>query len=160
KTGLRLTDATDGTSQTAMMSESLLGEGPENFAGPMPGSPQRVYAYVWGQPLSDSNCATAGLWNVEQHRGFLWATGEIRCASYNHYYTPNAGLPDCITNDFTPGEGIYTALGFRAARSHHTGGVNLLLCDGSVHFVTNAVSLQTWRALGTRSGSEVLDNSF
>jgi prepilin-type processing-associated H-X9-DG protein len=34
--------------------------------------------------------------------------------------------------------------------SNHTGGVNLLLGDGSVHFVKNSVALNVWRALGTR----------
>jgi prepilin-type processing-associated H-X9-DG protein len=35
------------------------------------------------------------------------------------------------------------------ARSLHTGGVNLLLADGSVRFVNNHVNLVTWRALGS-----------
>jgi prepilin-type N-terminal cleavage/methylation domain-containing protein/prepilin-type processing-associated H-X9-DG protein len=41
------------------------------------------------------------------------------------------------------------------ARSYHSGGVNVLLMDGSVRFVGNGVALATWRALGTRSGGEV-----
>ena len=43
-----------------------------------------------------------------------------------------------------------------AARSYHTGGVNMLLADGSVRFVQNGVSLVTWRALATRAGGEVV----
>jgi prepilin-type processing-associated H-X9-DG protein len=74
--------------------------------------------------------------------------------SYNHYYTPNPPLPDCITNDAT----TYTSMGFRAARSRHTGGVNVLLGDGSVHFVSNGVDLGAWRALATRAGGEVPGN--
>ena len=46
------------------------------------------------------------------------------------------------------------------ASSAHTNGLNLLLCDGSVRFVPNGISLPTWRALGTRSGGEVLGNDF
>jgi prepilin-type processing-associated H-X9-DG protein len=42
------------------------------------------------------------------------------------------------------------------ANSAHPGGVNLLLCDGSVHFVTYGINLVTWRALGTRNGGEVI----
>jgi hypothetical protein len=30
------------------------------------------------------------------------------------------------------------------------------MCDGSVRFVQDSVSIQTWRALATRNGSEVL----
>jgi prepilin-type processing-associated H-X9-DG protein len=85
----------------------------------------------------------------------MWATGEIRCATYNHYLPPNSSTYDCITNDALPGPGQYTAIGFRAARSRHTGGVNLLLGDGSVRFVSNTVRPETWRAIATRNGGEV-----
>lgn len=45
---------------------------------------------------------------------------------------------------------------WKAARSRHAGGVNVLFADGSVHFIANNVHLDTWHALGTRAGSEVL----
>jgi len=157
----KIASISDGLSHTAAISESLLGDGDENAFGPIPGDPQLVYAYTgFGTPLNDANCANANLWNVENRRGFMWATGEIRCASYNHYYTPNAKIYDCVTNDLTPGEGIFTAVGFRAARSRHPGGVNVLLGDGSVQFITDNVDLTTWRALSTRSGGEVVTEDF
>jgi prepilin-type processing-associated H-X9-DG protein len=59
-----------------------------------------------------------------------------------------------VSNDYTPGPGIYTAVGFRAARSRHSGGVNVLLGDGSVRFVRDSIALAAWRALGTRAGGE------
>jgi prepilin-type processing-associated H-X9-DG protein len=40
--------------------------------------------------------------------------------------------------------------------SYHPGGVNLLFLDGSVHFVKETINRTTWRALGTRSGGEVV----
>ena len=40
--------------------------------------------------------------------------------------------------------------------SRHSGGVNLLLGDGSVRFVRDSVTVATWRALGSRNGGEVL----
>lgn len=157
----RIASVTDGLSHTAAMSESLLGDGDENAVGPIPGDPQLVYAYTgFGTPLNDANCASATQWNIENRRGFMWATGEIRCGSYNHYYTPNAKIYDCISNDLTPGEGMFTSIGFRAARSRHPGGVNLLLGDGSVQFITDNVDLTTWRALSTSSGAEVLTEVF
>jgi hypothetical protein len=34
--------------------------------------------------------------------------------------------------------------------------VNVLLGDGSVHFVKDTISVQIWRPLGTRAGGEVI----
>jgi hypothetical protein len=34
------------------------------------------------------------------------------------------------------------------------------LCDGSVRFVANGISLSTWRAVATRSGGEVVGSDF
>ena len=41
-----------------------------------------------------------------------------------------------------------------AARSRHTGGVHASLCDGSVRFIGNSISLAVWRALSTSRGGE------
>ena len=40
------------------------------------------------------------------------------------------------------------------ARSFHTSGVNVVMMDGSVHYVQNGIDLQTWRALSTRQEGE------
>jgi prepilin-type N-terminal cleavage/methylation domain-containing protein len=152
----RVADVTDGLSNTVAMSESLLGQGPENYTGatpPPPADPRYVYAYVgFGTPISTTACASATTWNRSQRRGFSWVTGEMRCGSYNHYYTPNAKVYDCINNDGT----TITAFGWRAARSKHPGGVNMLLGDGSTHFVADSVDPGVWRSLATRAGSEVV----
>ena len=152
---MRVADVTDGLSNTACMSESLLGTGAESVSGTAPGTAQTVYGYLGytGTAINDGNCANPAKWNGNNRRGFMWASGEIRCATYNHYYTPNSPKYDCINNDPTAG---YTASGFRGARSRHAGGVNVLIGDGSVRFVTDAVASQTWSALGTRSGGEVV----
>ena len=45
-----------------------------------------------------------------------------------------------------------------AARSRHTGGVNAALCDGSIRFFSNSISLRTWSAMGSMAGGEVVGN--
>ncbi len=152
-TPLRALSVTDGLSNTACMSESLLGQGAESQSGPTPSpaDPEYVYAYIgFGTPISASACSSATTWNGSQRRGFTWASGEMRCASYNHFYTPNSKSYDCINNDGT----TITAFGWKAARSRHSGGVNLLLGDGSVHFIADSVTPQAWQALATRAGGE------
>jgi prepilin-type N-terminal cleavage/methylation domain-containing protein len=47
----------------------------------------------------------------------------------------------------------YTAF---TARSHHPGGVNSMMMDGSVRFIKNSVNRDVWRGLGSRNGSEVI----
>ncbi|HET6572620.1 MAG TPA: DUF1559 domain-containing protein [Fimbriiglobus sp.] len=42
--------------------------------------------------------------------------------------------------------------------SFHTGGINVGFGDGSVHFVSQSISLTTWRALGSSNGGEVVNN--
>ena len=46
------------------------------------------------------------------------------------------------------------------ARSRHTAGINAALCDGSVRFISNSISLTTWRALGSSQGGEVLGSDY
>jgi prepilin-type N-terminal cleavage/methylation domain-containing protein/prepilin-type processing-associated H-X9-DG protein len=160
KTSFRLTDVTDGLSNTACMSESILGQGLEGSTGAAPGDSSTVYAYLGylGTAINDTNCAAATTWNGNNRRGFMWASGEIRCVSYNHYLVPNSPSYDCVNNDPNNLLAPEVASGIRAARSRHSGGVNLMLGDGSVRFASNNVDPTVWRAAGTRAGNEVPGN--
>ena len=42
------------------------------------------------------------------------------------------------------------------ARSRHSGGVNVLFGDGSLHFIRDSIDPVTWKALGTMNGGEVI----
>ena len=44
------------------------------------------------------------------------------------------------------------------AASNHPGGANFLFCDGSVHFIKSTISLNTYWALGTKAGGEVISS--
>jgi prepilin-type N-terminal cleavage/methylation domain-containing protein/prepilin-type processing-associated H-X9-DG protein len=160
---ISVTQITDGSSNTACMSESTLGDGQFGFAVARPSVVNPFTTYVsipyksYSGQLSDAACAdpsVASLINYTDLRGFSWSQGEIRCGSYDHYLTPNSPNPDCIGYSGT------TGVAWRGARSRHSGGVNLLLCDGSVRFVNNGISATTWRALGTRAGGEILGSDW
>ena len=159
---VRPADLTDGLSNTAAMSECLLGQGPDRtnnpagMAGAMPSEgPSRVYAYLSGVAstgVTESACASAAYWNETNRKGFSWAAGEIRTTAYNHHYPPNSPSHDCIAGD--PSN---TGAGWHTARSNHSGGVNVLLADGATRFVSDNVDLLTvWRGLATRGGGEVI----
>jgi len=80
------------------------------------------------------------------------------------FYTitsPNSSTPDRVwcfetttapcTLGTDPGDQV-----FQAARSRHTGGVNLALGDGSIQFVSDTIALNVWQAAGTLRGGESL----
>ncbi len=157
----RIGQITDGTSKTGLMSESILGQ---NSTLNGPGSyhdPSVDYVFHSVAPLTPAICGNtaSAQWNIDFGKGFAWAGGEYRCALYNHYYLPNDTNFDCI-GAVTGGNSqyLYATYGWRTARSRHPGGVNLLLADGSVQFVSNEIALNVWRALSTRSnGSEFFE---
>ena len=45
-----------------------------------------------------------------------------------------------------------------ALRSRHPGGVNASLCDGSTRFISETIDLNTYRAISTTQGSEIVDD--
>lgn len=166
---VRFADITDGMSNTAAFSESLIGQPSQTVPAPATNRERRrTYinvACVWSS--STVPPATAGLANGYSapadptnfegmtvaisrgwagQRGAGWMHGRDYWTSYNHYHSPNSNIPDMGTC----GNGIF------GARSEHVGGVHVLLCDGSVRFISENMDLDTWRALGTRSRGEVI----
>jgi len=99
------------------------------------------------------------------------ATSLVDGAFYRHDDSPNTATPDgmrggqyaeCASTKDAPCTGISNANDIPkwryAARSRHTGGVNVLLGDGSVRFVTNSIPIATWRNLGvTNDGNPLGD---
>ena len=138
-------DILDGSSNTLMMSESTLGDGsPPPTARPFDVS--KVYITLGsGGTFSESICESAGSFSTS--RGRSWADGDMNNGLFNAYYGPNSENPDCVRHN---------SPGYKAARSRHTGGVNVLMADGSVRFVSDSINLDTWHALATRNGGEVV----
>jgi prepilin-type N-terminal cleavage/methylation domain-containing protein/prepilin-type processing-associated H-X9-DG protein len=138
--GVRIADVTDGTSNTVAFSETLLGAG-----GPAPAATTDVRLYYkQASPLSQASCDASTTFVTD--RGALWADGAYNCSLYNNVLPPNSRQMDCVQ---------HSNPAWKAARSRHSGGVNVLLGDGSVRFVRDSVALTTWQALGTRAGGDV-----
>ncbi len=98
-------------------------------------------------------------------RGFTWwGPG----SGFETFLPPNANLPDIMVEDNycqqgapnPPCDPVKFSSPNRpatmAARSRHPGGVNVALCDASVRFISQTIPIQTWRALGTSQGGEVI----
>jgi prepilin-type N-terminal cleavage/methylation domain-containing protein/prepilin-type processing-associated H-X9-DG protein len=143
---VRLTDVTDGLSNTIYLTESAgkpnLYRGGRLVQSAGPGPNARVNGGGWCRPASDiaypvglaSDGVSAGTQGINATNGFLLGSA---------YPDPTFG---------TDGTGqIY---GF------HAGGVNALLGDGSVRFIRQSISLTTLQAAITRSGGEVIGNDF
>ena len=148
---------TDGSSQTAAASESLLGNaGPDRAVRPRPRAlrAERAFARSSSTVFYDGGCRLAGAgWRFDKGNG--WWDGDYRSTLYNHYYTPSSKLFDCLgpSNRHNPA--------WKAARSLHPGGVNVLYCDGHVAFAKDTVNPSVWRAVATRNGGETIsDGSF
>jgi prepilin-type processing-associated H-X9-DG protein len=122
----RLTDITDGTSNTLLMSEVIMAAGDTDYD-------------IRGDMLNDDRpCAQFMTINTPN------SSTDVSPYCNDRVYPQN---PPCRNN---------SPFAHKAARSRHTGGVNALFADGSVHFIANSIALATWRALGTMNGHEVV----
>ncbi len=126
----RITDILDGTSNTILLVE----DGGRNkiwIAG-------KEYGTAPGNPLTAggawANCCLGG--SVNWFYGFDLAT--------NSYYGP------CAVN-CTNASQIY---------SFHSGGANVLMGDGSVHFLSDTININTVVSLITRQGGETIPGNL
>jgi prepilin-type processing-associated H-X9-DG protein len=166
---------TDGTSNTAAFSERLKGVGSANNDVVDTQTPSTAY-YLIQSPTGGStvpgpsgwpgvvsatytNCKTATtLYNGTPASGVIatsmvalgqyWWFGRWYSGRYNHVMPPNSKF--CTTGGINYGEMAF------GTSSLHPGGVNTAFADGSVRFIKQSISPQTWWALGTRAGGEVV----
>jgi prepilin-type N-terminal cleavage/methylation domain-containing protein/prepilin-type processing-associated H-X9-DG protein len=137
---------TDGLSNTAAYSESLMGGGGAD-GGSMTDPVRQVLTLGGSTVTDDGSCGGGGgVWSNQ--RGAKWIDGHYADANYNHHLMPNDPRWDCSNASHNPGQA--------AARSAHSSGVNLMMGDGSVRFIRNSIDPFTWRGMSTRAGGEVL----
>jgi prepilin-type N-terminal cleavage/methylation domain-containing protein len=177
---VQLSSVTDGTSNTGLISERLVGTSSSLYL--TRNSPQYKRGQ-WHSPVSAPfpSSATVALSYVQGCQSIPGATGNrfagvagemwgaafplyLVTNSFNHFGTPNQ---IACTN---PGEPTYNGafsdsniyyvgpLGSCPPNSNHPGGVCEALADGSVRFMKDSVNLSAWWALGTRNGGEVLSS--
>jgi prepilin-type N-terminal cleavage/methylation domain-containing protein/prepilin-type processing-associated H-X9-DG protein len=172
---------TDGTSNTGLISERLIG-----IPSPYPGNinalgnnnlnrcsirssfttatqgsgPAAALAYQQACASAPGTqgirfCGSAELWAGAFADYLVWQ-------SYNHWGTPNqinCTNPADTTDHNNPWAGYYvTAIGSAPPSSNHAGGVNVAFSDGSVHFIKNTIAPPTWWALGSRNLGEVVSS--
>jgi prepilin-type N-terminal cleavage/methylation domain-containing protein/prepilin-type processing-associated H-X9-DG protein len=151
---VRIADVTDGTSQTAFFSEKVMGRANDNPKTNMYQMPNTTSLNATYTACMALNPATALPLTIRQ--GMSWVMGEMCCTTYNHVSPPNSRTCAGIGS---PGSMANMAMQVPPS-SYHPGGANVLFGDGAVRFIKDSTNLVTWRALGTRNGSEVVDTNF
>jgi prepilin-type N-terminal cleavage/methylation domain-containing protein/prepilin-type processing-associated H-X9-DG protein len=139
----------DGLSNTVIFSEWVMGEGTKANDGTHIVYENRIAnATALSQLVKDCEAATNRNWD---HKGQSWLTHDTgRGGGYSHVMPPNKKACWYGTG------GAPAAQTIIGASSFHSGGVNVAMLDGSVRFVKDGVALQSWRAIATHSGKEIV----
>lgn len=155
--GVRTSEVGDGMSSTAMLSERMIGTSDNPlFRGDaipfadFPRLPNQFFILDAASPNRLSlNCSgippTHPTWSRSHNR--MWYSAEY--SYYNHVLPPNSIVSDCS-------DGLFLGIGVLSARNYHGFGSNVAFADGHVSMIPNSIDLVVWRALGSRSGDEIL----
>ncbi|TWU18222.1 DUF1559 family PulG-like putative transporter [Allorhodopirellula heiligendammensis] len=137
--GMQSRDFTDGLSNTMAMSEILAADSKTDIRG------------VWMSPAMGATIFSAFENPNTNVKDILAACGDELTDASTTTTINAADRLECL-------EQRDTAEIYAAARSHHTGGVNVLMADGSVRFISDSVdNLKIWRPLSTAQNNEVLE---
>jgi prepilin-type N-terminal cleavage/methylation domain-containing protein/prepilin-type processing-associated H-X9-DG protein len=160
----------DGTSNTAMFSETTrsITNPSANWHDPtmiylLPTTDAgwNIYTPMYGPSFNETstlaliqgntyhcNSWDYGPTNGISYRGLEYDRGLPEMNQYTHTVPPNYFGYDC-------GDDSSYTMAHIAARSYHTGGVNVAFADGSVRFIPNSIDFSSWQAFGTRSASDI-----
>ena len=157
----KLAKCTDGSSNTVMVAETILGDkqlSPDmplrqpirriaNWVGTSANANGRGY-FANGTLISNPNLLSLFPSIVNSYRGNRgesWIRGVPHATTINGYLTPNHRIPDIGFH----GRGLY------AARSMHGSGAQLGFADGSVRFIANSVDELAYRNTFSANGGEI-----
>jgi len=164
----------DGTSNTALFSEKLVGEqnGITIFVSGANAKRGIFRVGFSANPVYNGNDGAAAQANLNQCKQLPGSTSTTQSYlsgahwslaypwhtsnnAYVHYNTPNGmTCTDSAGHNDDPSWGGLN--GIITATSQHSGGVNVCMADGSVKFIKDTIAPTTWWAVGTRNGSEIL----
>ena len=152
--GVAISAITDGTSNTAAFAEAIRGHEQGATLPPFDRTCTALFSSNidnYAQP----NCDPATRNSSYRYRGQEYYRAFGPTAFYTHTMTPNSPYYDCGT--YADGAALNNfSRTHLASRSFHPGGVNAAMADGSVRFFKSSINLITWRAVGTRSGGEII----
>jgi len=170
---------TDGTSNTIMWGEALLGNNnPRVSKRTSVGNTNNSSSVYFLDPLVSNGGAMVlnpsvvtglgacmGKWNnaattttdTSSNRGQWWAVGSPGYTYFNTVIPPNSTKYPFSSCRVDTNSGSDYA-GFLNASSNHSGGANFAFCDGSVHFLKDSIADRTYWCLGTKAGGEVLSS--
>ncbi len=144
---IRFADIPDGTSSTAAISEHGMGDFNNGMASKTDTFWPRTYpanpdeAYKMCEAIDPTNLSFQRFSDI----GAPWLYGYHSTTFYFHVAPPNKR--SCM---YPPGRIMTTA------KSNHTGGVTVGMCDGSVRSVNDSIEIAVWRAIGSRDAAEVV----
>jgi prepilin-type N-terminal cleavage/methylation domain-containing protein len=138
--GARIAEMLDGTSKTMVMAEYLRGTPGPNARG-----------MFWTFHAGGGCLFTRRTPNSNEED--VLPSDENWCSSTRGHNRPDLNLP-CRPST-AGGWGDTNA----TSRSLHPGGVNILLGDSAVRFVSDDIDISLWRALATIAGGELVDTS-
>lgn len=152
---VKIAEVTDGTSNTAIFSETKRSRAVQNTTAEIPFA-DLINVYVSASTefsgaasiTPPADCQGSSQIRI-RYRGQMYYRNLPSTSMYSHAVPPNWKLWDCTNNT-----GFNQVFG--SARSYHSGGVNVAFIDGSVRFIKDTISPVTWAALGSRAGGEII----
>ena len=137
---------TDGLSKTLLMSEVLCG---------------RQNNHVWSSSSDFRGTIASDSFFFDRAPTFITNLFMTIDTPNTSVADNNLCSPTTDTDSKMPCTGGATVSNRKAAaRSRHSGGVNVVMADGAVRFVGDSIHLDVWRALGTMNGAEVIGGDF